>query len=100
MRIKISKQDYKKCKQASENYWSNGISGFFGRGIINSKNDPCKVPRTGLLGEMALCRYLNVPQPNLDYVQNGEKEDFNINGISVDIKTASKNYGAELIRCE
>lgn len=100
MKIDINEEDYLKCKEASENYWSNSKKGFFGRGIINTKNDPCKVPRIGLLGEMAFCRFLDIKAPNLDYLHNGDKEDFTVNGMSVDIKTAARNYGAALIRCE
>lgn len=95
--ILIQGSDYTKCVECSKNYHANSKKGFFGRGIINSKNDPCKVTRIGLLGEMAFSLYTGLPA-DMEYRKGGKTHDFDANGISVDIKTASRDYGAALIR--
>lgn len=98
MRIKVDGDAYTKCEVASRTYWSNGKTGFFGKGIINTKGDPCKVTRIGLLGEMAVSQYLGI-KPDFSYQERGTPQDFLYNGFSLEVKTASKDYGAALIRC-
>lgn len=98
--ISVSGTNYTKCCKASENYWANSKPGFFGRGIINTKEDPFKVTRIGLLGEMAFAIYMGLDL-DFDYVAGGEKVDLVLpSGLTVDVKTASRNYGAALIRCK
>lgn len=101
MKIKISGEEYLACVTASETYWSENKKGFWGKGIINSANDPHKVTRTGLLGEMAVSKYLGLNMTeNLEYKRGGNTKDFIINDWSIEIKTSSYNYGAALIRCK
>jgi len=98
MKIVVCGEDYKYCQESSKNYKCNTKKGFFGKGIINSKNDPYKVTRIGLLGEMAFAKYMDVPA-RFEYMEHGDDFDFKINGKTIDVKTASRNYGACLIRC-
>lgn len=97
MKIQISQQLYEKCDKHSQNRWSNKKKGFFGRGMINSNDDPCKVERIGLLGEAALALYIN-QKVDYEYREGGAPFDFNIGGLNLDLKTAARNYGCGLIR--
>lgn len=97
MKIQISSKLYEKCRKHSQNRWSNKKKGFFGRGIINSNDDPCKVERIGLLGEAALALYID-QKVDYKYRDDGTPFDFNIGGFNIDLKTASRNYGCGLIR--
>ena len=98
MIIKIKNEEYQYCVEKSEEYWCNKKTGFFGRGIINTKKDKYKVTRIGLFGEMALAKYLGIT-PDFKFIHCGDQFDFIINGKTIDVKTASRNYGASLIRC-
>lgn len=97
MKIQIPPKLYEKCNLCSQNRWSNKKTGHFGRGLINSKDDPCKVERIGLLGEAALAQYIN-QKVDYEYKEGGTPFDFNLNGLNIDIKTAARNYGCGLIR--
>lgn len=98
VKIIIAGTDYKYCVNKSKIYSCNDKKGVFGRGIINSKSDPYKVTRIGLLGEMALAKYLDVPV-RFEYLKHGDHFDFKIAGYTIDVKTASRNYGSVLVRC-
>lgn len=97
MLVKISTPDYKECEKAARNYWASSKKGMYGRGIINSKNDPLKVERTGLLGEMAFAMQARLPL-NFEYKRFGDKYDFKAYKKTIDVKTASRDYGACLVQ--
>ena len=97
MLIEIKGENYKKCVEAAKNYWASSKSGNYGRGLINSKDDPMKVERTGLLGEMAFSIFSGLPV-DFSYKKGGDKTDFILNGKTVDVKTAASNYGANCIK--
>ena len=99
MKIIISSELYQKCDTCSQNRWSNKKKGFFGRGLINSQDDPCKVERIGLLGEAALSQFID-RKVDFEYKEGGTPSDFKFNNYSLDIKTAARNYGCGLIRAK
>lgn len=88
---------YQKCDTCSQNRWSNKKKGFFGRGMINSQADPYKVERIGLLGEVALASFLD-KLVDFEYKEGGTPFDFHLEGLTLDLKTAARNYGSGLIR--
>jgi len=89
LQIDIKKNYYQLCEDAACDQWNNKKKGKYGNGIINSKVDPYKVERIGLLGEVAIGRLFHTPI-NTTYTEYGEKHDFKIKGITLDVKTASK----------
>lgn len=99
MKIKITPRLYKKIEKYSQNRWSNKKTGHFGRGLINSKDDPCRAERIGLLGEAALAQIID-RKVDYEYKEGGVPFDFRLNNLKIDIKTAGKNYGVGLIRAK
>lgn len=97
MLIKVEGDDYTKCVEAAKNYWASSKKGNYGRGLINSEGDPTKVERTGLLGEMAFSIFSGLPV-DFSYKKGGDKTDFILNGMTIDVKTAASNYGANCIK--
>lgn len=99
--IDIEGDEYKQCLDGSARYWANEKPGNYGKGLIASEEDPTKPVRVGLLGEMAVAKLFGVPV-HFGYRKYGDKSDLRIGGgrISVDVKTASRDYGSVLIRCE
>lgn len=74
---------YQKCFKASKNMWCSKK-----RGYINSKKDPRRAERTGLLGEAAFAKLFNLSlEKNFKYKKFGEKVDFILHGQKIDIKT-------------
>jgi len=100
MIIVISGEDYKYCESGAENLWCSSKPGVYGRGMLNSKSDPKKVERIGNLGEFAFATYMGLDKPEFAYKTGGVDHDFYINGFTINVKCASKNYGAVLIKCE
>lgn len=99
MKISIPFDLYQKCHECSQNRWSNKKKGQFGRGLINNVDDPCKAERIGLLGEAALAQFIN-RKADYEYKEGGNPFDFQLNNLTIDIKTAAKNYGCGLIRAK
>jgi len=98
LKILLEKDDYEKAISSSQNMWCSSKQSFYGRGLLNTKDDPYKTERTGKLGEIALSKILNV-EPDLSYRKHGDKSDFYINNKHIDIKTAARfpKYQAGLI---
>lgn len=96
--ITVTGKDYDKCLESSGNRWSNTKKGAYGRGIINSKDDPHKAERLGCLGETALSLYLDLPI-EFEYIKGGDDGDMEYQGKKLDIKTSAKypKYAAGLI---
>lgn len=97
MLIKIEGDNYLKCVEAAKNYWASSKTGGYGKGLINTKIDPIKTERTGLLGEMAFSIVTGLPV-DFSYKNGGDKTDFILNGKTVDVKTAASNYKANCIK--
>ena len=99
MIIIIKDEDYQYCELGASNLWCSNKSGVYGRGMINNKNDPKRVERVGNLGEFAFASYLGIDKPKFEYKSGGIAHDFSINGFTINVKCASKDYGAVLIKC-
>jgi len=99
LKIPIPSDLYEKCEECSKNRWSNSKKGQFGRGLINNSDDPCRAERVGLLGEAALAQFIN-RKVDYKYKEGGNPFDFSLNNLTIDIKTAAKNYGCGLIRAK
>lgn len=101
MTVTISGDEYISCEKAACNFWANSKKGRWGRGLINNSEDPYKVERVGLLGEMAFSKQFNIPV-NFEYKQFGNETDFEIKGKTLDVKTAARKYSYEagLIRAQ
>lgn len=98
MLVIVEKDHYRQVEEAAKNQWANSKRGFYGSGILNSKKDPTKVERTGLLGQSAFSIISGLPT-DFSYKKGGDKYDFIFGGYTFDVKTAAKNYGAALIKC-
>lgn len=94
--IKVMGVEYQKCVEASMEYWANSKKGFYGSGIGKTEKDENKPVRTGLLGEMAFGKLCGTPV-DLSYRKYGDKYDTTLNGKTIDIKCAMRNYGSILI---
>lgn len=98
MIVKINGEQYQACVDQSERMWAKKKTGFYGKGIKNSDDDPYRVQRAGCLGEMALAIVIGL-EPNFEYIHGGDREDFILNdGSRIDIKIAFKDYGANCIK--
>ena len=47
---------------------------------------------------MAFSKFMDIPV-YFEYLANGDDNDFVINEHTIDVKTASRNYGSVLVRC-
>jgi hypothetical protein len=99
LQVIVDKEEYEMCETSSKNMWANSKKGLWGRGYINTEDDPRRVERVGRLGEMALCKISNTPI-DLSYVSGGDKHDTIVKNKSINVKTAIKLYGVVMIRCE
>ncbi len=96
--VKIEGDEYVACDNASFNFWGSSKKGTYGKGLLNSKSDPRKTERIGLLGQMAFSKLTDEPV-DLAYKYGGDKQDNLILGKhKIDIKCAASNYGANLIQ--
>lgn len=97
-KVDVVGDEYEMCNDFSSNMWANKKTGFYGRGMINSKDDPHKAERIGKLGEMAFSKVFGFPV-DFTYREGGDKYDFVCNKFKVDVKTSSKRpwYEAGLI---
>lgn len=97
--VDVCGYNYDKALEISRDMWcGEKKNSTYGGGLGNTDEDPKKVERTGRLGEIAFAMILGL-SVDARYIKNGDKEDFNINGKSCDIKTAMKMpyYGNGLI---
>ena len=90
--IDVGGQDYMVCEEHSKKRWSNKKTGFYGSGIMNTDEDPYRVERIGLLGEVAFGKIFDWPV-DLTYRKGGDKNDFQIGDISIDVKTSFSESG-------
>ena len=104
LRVPVLDAEYDMCEKSSHNQWSNEKTGPWGRGHINTTDDPHKTNRIGKLGEMALAKVHDKPV-DLDYHKGGDAGDFILLEtasckITANIKTAAHKppYAAGLIR--
>jgi hypothetical protein len=96
--VEVEGDEYTACDNASRNFWGSSKKGTYGKGLLNSENDPCKTERMGLLGQMAFGKLTDEPV-DLVYRHGGDKQDNLILGkYKLDIKCAARNYGANLIQ--
>lgn len=95
--IIIERALYEKCDAASKNFWCNSKPGVYGRGLCNTKLDPHKATRIGLLGECAVARLLGLKLPDFNYVKGGKPADLHMGNLTIDVKTAIHNYNTMLV---
>lgn len=96
--VEVEDDEYVACDNASRNFWSSSKKGMYGKGLLNSENDPYKTERIGLLGQMAFAKLIDEPV-DLIYRLGGDKQDNLILGkFKLDMKCAARNYGANLIQ--
>lgn len=96
--VKVEDGEYDICEKTSKLWWASSKRGAYGKGLLNTKDDPAKTERTGLLGQMAFAKITNEPV-DLEYRHGGDKYDFLISGkYKIDIKCASHDYGKNLIQ--
>lgn len=93
-RVNIQDRDYQICCETAKHLWSSSKKGNYGRGLANTSEDPYKVERTGLLGEMAFAKMLGL-EVDTSYCENGVAYDFILNGKFVDVKTETKRHKYE-----
>lgn len=95
--VEILDREYDICENTK--LWCSGKKGQWGKGLINSVEDPKKVERTGLLGEMAFAKVFGLPI-DIEYCEGGKHNDFLSCSKKIDIKTASKkpSYNCGLVR--
>lgn len=97
-RVIISGELYRACDSFSKMMWANEKTGEWGGGMVNHKKDPRRVERIGCLGEMAFSEISGIPM-SMEYRKGGDRHDFFLkDGTSVNVKTASRNYGKGLVR--
>jgi len=95
--VLIERELYEKCDEASKNFWCNSKPGVYGRGLCNTKFDPHKATRIGLLGECAVAKFLNLPLPDMNYVKGGKPIDLQLGDLKIEVKTANYNYDRMLV---
>jgi hypothetical protein len=97
-KISIEQDEYKMCVESSQNMWANKKKGSYGKGLVNTEDDPYKTERTGKLGEMAFSKLYQFPM-DLAYREGGDNQDFICNNMKVNIKTSTKKpwYAAGLV---
>lgn len=93
MLISLNKEEYSKAQLASKKYWSSNKPGHYGSGLKNTSDDPHRIERIGILGEIAVAKLLNLDYTkNTKYIDFGEPYDFKTkSGSLIDVKTSLKN---------
>lgn len=93
MLITVDGEAYIKASNASRGFWASSKPGSYGRGLKNSPEDPTRIERIGILGEIAFAIAANIPyQDNIRYQKYGMLQDFiTADGQTVDVKTSLKN---------
>lgn len=86
LNVIVSAAEYEKA--ANHYIWAETKQSSYGRGLANRQNDPSKVTRIGILGELAVGNLFGLPV-DFTYRHGGDKQDFIINGRTIDVKTAS-----------
>jgi len=101
--VKIFGKRYALCEFAAQRMWSHNKNDKneiqkYNRGLLNSNNDPYLTERTGRLGEMAVCLFLNNDKMDVTYRPFGDRGDLIISKRVLEVKTARHNYGELLVR--
>lgn len=86
--VDLPENDYVLCEQASQNMWCSKKKGTYGKGLINTENDPYKVERIGRLGEKAFEKLTGL-SCDFSYINQGDEYDFIIGNDKIDVKTSS-----------
>ena len=91
--VNITPDEYVRCEESSFNMGCNNKKSNYGRGMLNTDEDPRKVERVGRLGEVAVAKILNL-KVDWEYKRFGDKCDFSIDSkLKIDVKTiATRNY--------
>lgn len=98
IQIAVSNKDYHLVESTSKRYWANSKTGSdYNNGFLTTKDDPFRTVRVGLLGEMATALYLGLPFDSL-YRQGGDKQDFAVHGVTLNVKTSSTRSDRGLVR--
>lgn len=96
--VEIEGDEYIACDNASRNFFASQKKGNYGKGLLNTEDDPYRTERIGYLGQMAFGKLIDEPV-DLVYRKGGDKQDNIIaNNVKVDMKCASRNYGSNLIQ--
>lgn len=92
--VEIANEDYHICNEYSigKKFWGNSKKGAYGKGLCQSKDDPYKPRRIGLLGEVAFGKIFGLPV-DIEYKKFGDKQDFILNEQKINVKTATWNRG-------
>lgn len=99
-KVETTNEEYLICEEYSSKRWSNTKKGDYGKGFANTKDDPYKVERIGLLGEMAVGKIFNLPV-DLTYREGGDECDFILaKSITSNSKCRTKKYDEAIVVCE
>ena len=71
IRVVIEVDEYAFCDKNSKQMWANKKTGDWGKGMMNNPNDPRRVERSGLLGEMAFSKFIGQPV-EFEYKESGD----------------------------
>ena len=93
IRVQVSGEEYEMC---SSPMWASEKTGNYGKGLANTSKDPMRVERTGRLGEMALAKITGLGV-DLAYRVRGDKCDFRVGRVKIDVKTSTRCTGYGLI---
>lgn len=86
-RIVVEGEEYNRCEESAKEMWSHKKKGLWGRGYINTPDNPYRVERTGRLGEMAFSKITDSPI-DLTYIEGGDKHDTILFGNTINVKAA------------
>jgi len=85
--VEVVGGEYDYALKASSNMSSSHKRGEWGRGYMNTNEDPHRVERNGRLGEVAFGKLMGMDiQP--EYLYDGDKYDFKIGEKTINVKTS------------
>lgn len=87
--VKLMPYEWDVCDQVSGQMWANKKGGHYGKGLINSEEDPRRAERIGKIGEMAFAKISGLGV-DVEYKEKGDDYDFITPCGTIDIKTSSK----------
>ena len=89
--VTIPPEIFQKVIEFSNCYYANEKCGCnYNKGLNNTIEDPVKVTRTGLIGEVALAMLFHLGV-DVKYKKGGAEYDFPFKNKKIEMKTASKN---------
>ena len=83
----VSGTEYDYAVKAASNMYCSGKQSEWGRGYMNTKEDPQKVERNGRLGEVAFAKFMHC-DIQAEYIRGGDDYDFLIEGKKINVKTS------------